>query len=340
MSIDLIHGRIEMAHGSGGRASSQLIDALFLPAFLNPVLKEQNDYGHFNVNAGQMVVATDSHVISPLFFPGGDIGSLSVYGTVNDVAMSGAKPTHLTAGFILEEGFPLADLKKIVDSIATAAKRCHVEIITGDTKVVEKGKGDGMFINTTGIGWRQPGIHFSPQSIQPGDKILLSGSIGDHGVAVLSKRQQLPFTGNLLSDSQPLHELVAQMLPFAEHLRYMRDPTRGGLAAILNELCQSAQCGMTIHEQAIPISETVAAVTELLGLDPLHIANEGKLVAICAPQAAEDLLAVMRQHPVATQAMIIGEVTQDEHCLVQLNTQFGGNRMIDWKYAEPLPRIC
>lgn len=338
--IDFKNGLVEMAHGSGGRAMATLIDQLFISTFNNETLNQKNDQAVIPAHSGQIVMATDSHVISPLFFPGGDIGSLAVHGTINDVAMSGAVPHYLSVGFILEEGFPLSDLKRIVDSMAEAAAQCQVKVVTGDTKVVEKGHGDGVYINTTGIGYLPQALDLGAHKIQPGDKILLSGSIGDHGLTILSQRQKLPFTSNLISDSQPLHDLVKHMMTAVPTTHCMRDPTRGGVAATLNELCDSARCGMMLYEKAIPVKPAVSATAELLGLDPLYIANEGKLIALCGAEDADLLLATMRSHPAGKESAIIGEVLADDHHLLQLKTAFGGNRLVDWRYSDPLPRIC
>lgn len=340
MPLDIKNGTVELAHGSGGRAMSQLIDQLFLPAFNNEYLNQKNDQALVTIPGQRIVIATDSHVVSPLFFPGGDIGSLSVHGTINDVVMSGAKPLYLTAGFILEEGFPLADLQRIVLSMAAAAKDCQTPIVTGDTKVVEKGHGDGVYINTTGIGVVSTELNLSPTNIQVGDKILISGTIGDHGTTILASRQSMDFSSDLISDSQALHDLVSDMVEAVARIRCMRDPTRGGLGATLNELAQSANVGMMLNETSIPVKETVTAITELLGLDPIYMANEGKLVCICPANEANKLLTVMREHTKGKDAAIIGEVVVDEHQFVQLKTGFGGNRIIDWRYSDPLPRIC
>lgn len=339
-ALDLQNGRVEMAHGSGGKAMAQLIDELFLQAFSNPWLEQMNDQACFTLPPGRVVMATDSHVISPLFFPGGDIGSLSVHGTVNDVAMSGAVPKYLSAGFILEEGFPLAELQRIVQSMARAAEDAGVAIVTGDTKVVERGKGDGCFINTTGIGVVAEQLNLSGNRVQPGDKILLSGTLGDHGVAIMSLREGLTFDTTIESDSQSLHDLVAAMVAEAPGINCMRDPTRGGLAATLNEIAQSSGVGVTIYEANIPVRPQVSAACEFLGLDPLYVANEGKLVAFCPADKAEQLLAVMRKHSKGQEAAIIGEVTADPLKFVQMETVFGGRRMVDWISAEQLPRIC
>lgn len=338
--LDLLKGKVEMVHGSGGKAMAQLIDQLFLQAFSNPYLDQLNDQASFNLPPGKIVMATDSHVISPLFFPGGDIGALSVHGTVNDVAMSGAVPKYLSAGFILEEGFPLADLKRIVDSMAAAAEEAGVSIVTGDTKVVERGKGDGCFINTTGIGVVPDGIELGGDRVKPGDKIIVSGSLGDHGVAIMSLRENLTFETTIESDSQSLHDLVATMVEAVPELHCLRDPTRGGISATLNEIAQQAGAGMQIYEEAIPVKPQVKAACEFLGLDPLFVANEGKLVAFCPADKAEHLVEVMRSHPKGAEAAIIGEVTEDSLNFVQMQTAFGGNRMVDWINGEQLPRIC
>ncbi|SDI56040.1 hydrogenase expression/formation protein HypE [Pseudomonas panipatensis] len=341
--LNLRDGQVEMAHGAGGRAAAQLIEELFVSAFDNPWLRQGNDGAAFVpalAPGERMVMATDAHVISPLFFPGGDIGSLSVHGTVNDVAMNGARPLYLAASFILEEGFPLADLKRIVASMARAAREAGVAIVTGDTKVVERGKGDGVFISTTGIGVVAAGIDTGGHRARPGDAILLSGSIGEHGVAILSQRESLEFETQILSDSAALHKLVARMLEVAPGLRVLRDPTRGGLATTLNEIAGQSAVGMLIEEAAIPLQAQVEAACELLGLDPLYVANEGKLVAICAETDVDALLDVMRAHPLGRHAARIGSVIEDNHGFVQMQTRFGGRRIVDWLSGEQLPRIC
>ncbi|MDG4595711.1 MAG: hydrogenase expression/formation protein HypE [Candidatus Contendobacter sp.] len=338
--LDFESGLVELGHGSGGRAMAQLIEELFATAFRNPWLDQRNDQACLELPPGRIAMTTDSYVVSPLFFPGGDIGSLAVHGTVNDLAMAGAWPLHLSAGFILEAGFPLADLKRIVASMAAAARAANVTIVTGDTKVVERGKGDGVFINTTGIGVIPDGVQLSGDRARPGDLILLSGSIGDHGVAVMSQRAGLEFETTLQSDSAALHELVAAMVAAAPGLRCLRDPTRGGLATTLNEIAVQSGVGIVLREAAIPIKPGVAAACELLGLDPLYVANEGKLVAICPPEDAERALAAMRPHPLAAAAAVIGTVREDPHHFVTMETTFGGNRLVDWLSGEQLPRIC
>lgn len=329
-----------MSHGSGGRAMAQLIEELFFKHLDNALLRQANDQAAFAVPAGRMVMSTDGHVIAPLFFPGGDIGSLSVHGTINDVAMSGARPLYLCAGFILEEGFPLADLERIVISMGKAAKDAGVPVVTGDTKVVEKGKGDGVFITTTGVGMVPTGVTISGELARPGDAILVNGSVGDHGVAIMSSRENLQFETTIESDSAALHTLVADMVAAVPGIHCLRDPTRGGLATTLNELAQQSGVGMNLNEAAIPIHPAVTAACELLGLDPLYVANEGKLICICAQQDAKRTLEVMRAHPLGKQAAIIGEVVEDAHGFVQMETCFGGSRVVDWLAGEQLPRIC
>jgi hydrogenase expression/formation protein HypE len=339
--LDLRNGRVDLSHGAGGRATAQLVDEIFRAAFDNPLLNRGNDQAAFDVPGGRMVMSTDGYVISPLFFPGGDIGSLAVHGTINDVAMAGARPLHLAASYILEEGFPLADLQRIATSMARAALEAGVAIVTGDTKVVERGKADGVFISTTGVGVVPPGLDLSADRACPGDRVIVSGSIGDHGVAVMSKRNNLGFETEILSDSAALHGLVAEMVQAAgASLRVLRDPTRGGLATTLNEIAQQSGVGFLIEERTIPVRAEVAAACELLGLDPLYVANEGKLVAIVAPDAAERLLAVMRAHPLGREASLIGEAVADEQRFVQMTTAFGGGRIVDWLTGEQLPRIC
>jgi hydrogenase expression/formation protein HypE len=339
--LDLENGRVDLSHGSGGRAMSQLITDIFHKALDNAWLRRGNDQAAFDVAGGRMVMTTDAYVVSPLFFPGGDIGSLAVHGTINDIAMAGARPLYLSASFILEEGFALRDLKRIADSMGAAARAAGVAVITGDTKVVERGKADGVFIATTGIGVVPPGLDLSAEKVQPGDCVILSGTIGDHGVAVMSKRQNLSFETDIISDSAALHGLVAAMVEAGGRgLRVMRDPTRGGLASTLNELAQQSGVGFRIMEEALPVRPEVAAACELLGLDPLYVANEGKLVAVVAPESAEPVLAAMRNHSLGRDAAIIGDVVADDHRFVQMMTGFGGVRIVDWLSGEQLPRIC
>jgi hydrogenase expression/formation protein HypE len=345
--LDLRHGRIDMNHGAGGRASAQLVDELFARAFDNPALSRGDDGAVLApppelLDGGRLVMACDGHVVSPLFFAGGDLGSLAVHGTVNDVAMMGARPLWLSASFILEEGFALAELKRLVDSMAAAARAAGVTIVAGDTKVVERGKGDGCFVATTGVGVVPRGVELGGANARPGDVLLLSGSIGEHGVAVLATREALAFEAPVVSDSAALHGLVAAMLTAAPPaaLHVLRDPTRGGLGTTLNEIARQSQVGMVLDEAAIPVQPAVEAACELLGLDVLYLANEGKLVAAVAPEAADAVLAAMRAHPLGAHAARIGTVVVDAQRFVQMNTRFGGRRIVDWLSGEPLPRIC
>lgn len=340
--LDLKAGRVDMSHGAGGRAMAELISSIFKDAFGNELLEQGNDQASFPTpSGGRMVMTTDGYVVSPIFFPGGDIGSLAVHGTVNDLAMAGAKPLYLSASYIIEEGFPLGDLKRIADSMGAAAKAAGVMIVTGDTKVVERGKADGVFISTAGVGVVPEGLALSGDQARPGDKVIVSGSMGDHGVAIMSSRENLTFETEILSDSAALNGLVEAMVAAAgPHLRLMRDPTRGGLAATLNELAHQSGVGFRIVEDRIPIKRQVAAACELLGLDPLNVANEGKLVAVVAAEAADTLVEAMRSHPLGADAAIIGEAVEDDQRFVQMTTGFGGGRIVDWLAGEQLPRIC
>ena len=338
--LDLKQGRVDMSHGAGGRAMAQLIQELFVGQFDNAILNREHDAAMFELPSGRVVMSTDTFVVSPLFFPGGNIGSLAVHGTVNDLAMGGGVPKYLTAAFILEEGFPLSDLAEIVKSMAIAAREAGVAIVSGDTKVVERGKGDGIFINTAGVGVVPDGIEVCGDRARPGDIVLVSGTLGDHGVAVMSKRENLSFSTEILSDSQSLNDLVADMLASAPGMRVLRDPTRGGLAATLNEIAHQSGVGVELVESALPIRGEVKSACELLGLDPLYVANEGKLIAICPPEDADRLLSVMLAHPKGRDAAIVGRVLDDARCFVRMKTQLGGARMVDWLAGEQLPRIC
>ncbi|MDD2844862.1 MAG: hydrogenase expression/formation protein HypE [Rhodoferax sp.] len=343
--LDLKHGRVDMSHGAGGRAMAQLISELFARHLGNTYLGQGNDGAVLPAplidgKAARLVMSTDCHVVSPLFFPGGDIGCLSVHGTLNDVAVMGAKPLYLAAGFILEEGFALADLARIVASMARAASQAGVPVVTGDTKVVERGKGDGIFITTTGVGVLPDGLDLGGARVRPGDVVLVSGTLGDHGVAIMSLRENLSFEATIASDTAALHGLIAQLLATGADIRCLRDPTRGGLASTLNEIATQSGVGMVLQEKAIPIKPVVAAACEFLGLDPLYVANEGKLIVICAAADAPRLLAALRAHPLGVDAALIGQVIADDHHFVQLNTAFGGRRMVDWLSGEQLPRIC
>jgi hydrogenase expression/formation protein HypE len=332
-----------MNHGAGGRATAQLVEGLFARAFDNEWLRQGDDGAVLEAPPGQrLVLATDAHVVAPLFFPGGDIGSLAVHGTVNDVAVMGATPLYLTAAFVIEEGFELSALARIVGSMAAAARAAGVPVVTGDTKVVERGKGDGVFIATTGLGAVPAGRRLSGALARPGDAVLVSGTLGDHGLAVLSCRESLGFASGIVSDSAALHGLVAALLAAVPEgaVRTLRDPTRGGLVTTLHEIARQSGCGMQLQEAAIPVAPEVEAACELLGLDPLAVANEGKLVVVVAPEAAGAALAALRAHPLGAQAARIGEVTARGQGAVQMRTRFGGQRLLDWPTGEPLPRIC
>jgi hydrogenase expression/formation protein HypE len=339
--LDLRHGQVDMAHGSGGRAMAQLIEELFAKHLGNEYLGQGDDGAVLPApGPGRLVMATDSHVVSPLFFPGGDIGCLSVHGTINDVAVMGARPLWLSAAFILEEGFSLGDLARIVQSMAAASKAAGVPVVTGDTKVVERGKGDGVFITTTGIGVVPPGRELSGRRARAGNAILVSGTLGDHGMAIMAERESLGFDSPIVSDSAALHGLIDAMLATGADIRVLRDPTRGGLATTLNEIARQSGVGMMLDEKALPVNPAVSAACELLGLDPLYVANEGKVVAICAESDVERLLDAMRAHPLGKRAARIGTVHEDAHFFVQMTTGFGGRRIVDWLSGDQLPRIC
>ncbi len=331
---------IELAHGSGGKATDDLVTEVFFRAFNNPALNRKNDQALLDLPPGRIVMACDSHVITPLFFPGGDIGTLSVTGTINDVAMAGAVPVALSAAFILEEGFPVDDLERIAASMAREAREAGVPIVTGDTKVVEKGSGDGVFISTTGIGVVPEGLVLSGDRCRPGDRLLVSGTIGDHGMALLAFREGMSFDPPLLSDCQSLHQLVGRMVEGVPSIRCLRDPTRGGVGAALNEWAAQSGVGIRIREESLPIRETVFSACELLGLDPLYMANEGKLLAVCPPEDAERLLEIMKSHPQGQNAAIIGEIVEDRGHFVEVETLMGGTRLLHWIHGDQLPRIC
>ncbi|MFZ0951747.1 MAG: hydrogenase expression/formation protein HypE [Candidatus Sulfotelmatobacter sp.] len=335
---------ILLGHGSGGKLSAVLIRDIFLPVFQNPVLARLDDQAIVNVNGQRLAITTDSFVVKPLFFPGGDIGSLAVHGTVNDLAMGGATPLFLSAAFIIEEGFSMEELRHVVNSLQRAAAEAGVQVVTGDTKVVEKGKGDGLFINTTGIGLVPEGVDLSADRARPGDKVLLSGSIGDHGIAILAQREGLEFETQIQSDSAALHTLVAEMLGVTSNvrpeIRCMRDPTRGGVSSALNEIALQSRVGIELEEVALPIHEEVRGACELLGLDPLYVANEGKLIAIVAPEAAGAVLQAMRRHPQGAEAQIIGTVKEANPGLVTMRTPLGTTRVVDMLSGDQLPRIC
>lgn len=332
--------QVLLGHGSGGKLSADLVRDVFLAAFHNPVLARMDDQAIVSINGLRLAFTTDSFVVKPLFFPGGDIGSLAVHGTVNDLAMGGAQPLYLSAAFIIEEGLPIETLRRVVASLQQAAARAGVQVVTGDTKVVEKGSGDGLFINTSGLGVVADSVNLSADQARPGDRVLLSGPIGDHGIAILAQREGLEFESTIESDSAPLHTMVAAMLAASAEIRCLRDPTRGGLSSTLNEFAAQAQVGIEIDERAIPVREEVKGACELLGLDPLYVANEGKLVAIVAPGAEDRVLAAMRQHPLGQKAQIIGTVTAAHPRLVTMRTVVGPTRVVDMLAGDQLPRIC
>jgi len=333
--------QVLLAHGSGGRLTHNLVEKMFVPAFGNPQLDLQHDGAVLEPGAGRLAFTTDSFVVSPLFFPGGDIGELAIYGTVNDLAMCGAHPRYLSAGFILEEGLPMEILWRVVQSMQAAAVRAGVQIVTGDTKVVERGKGDGIFINTAGIGTLLPGANISPKRAKDGDAIILSGKIGEHGIAILSVRQGLTFDTDVKSDAAPLHCLVADVMDAAgDKVHVLRDPTRGGVASALNEIAEAAKVGMHLTEGAIGIVPAVESACEMLGLDPLYVANEGKCLAIVAPDAAETVLAAMKSNPLGKDAARIGTVVREPIGRVVLRTHIGSERIVDMLSGEQLPRIC
>lgn len=332
--------KILLAHGSGGKLSHDLIQKLFLPLFLNPLLEPLDDSAEIPNQKERLAFTTDSYVVNPLFFPGGDIGKLAVCGTINDLSMKGACPSYLSLSFIIEEGFPIQILEKIVSSIHITAEEAGVKIVTGDTKVVEHGAADQLFINTAGIGWIKEGVNLSGKNARPGDAILLSGYLGDHEMAVLSQREGFQFQEALKSDCAPLNDLVEKMLDVCPAIRCMRDPTRGGLATTLNEIASMSNVGMVIEEERIPVRESVRGISELLGLDPLYLANEGKLIAICPPDAESCLLDVMRAHPLGGDAKIIGRVMEGNPKKVVLKTLIGGHRILDMLTGMQFPRIC
>jgi len=343
--------RVLLGHGSGGKLSAELVRDIFLPAFSNPALAQLNDQAIVDINGTRVAITTDTFVVKPLFFPGGDIGSLAVHGTVNDLAMGGAQPLFLSVAFILEEGFSMDVLQRVVNSLKRAAADAGVQVVTGDTKVVEKGKGDGLFINTTGVGVVHAGLELSANRARPGDKVVLSGSIGDHGIAILAQREGLEFESAITSDSAALHTLVAEMMEVNSHfsqnrgevghpIRCMRDPTRGGLSSALNEIAEQSQVGIELDEQAIPVRDEVKGACEMLGLDPLYVANEGKLIAIVEPDAADALVAVMRRHPLGKDARVIGTVGERNAGMVTMRTALGTTRIVDMLAGDQLPRIC
>ena len=334
------HKQIVLGHGSGGKLTADLVQKIFLPAFNNPYLERLDDQAVFHLNGTRLALTTDSFVVTPIFFPGGDIGRLAVNGTVNDLAMSGARPLYIAAAFILEEGLLTDDLGRISGSMQAAASEAGVSVVTGDTKVVNRGKGDQVFITTTGLGIIEKPVTISADRAQPGDKILLSGYIGDHGIAIMSQRENLEFEGAVESDTAPLHSLVAAMLEASLEIHCLRDPTRGGVATTLNEIAARSRIGMELEEREIPVREAVKGACEILGLDPLYVANEGKLLAVVAPEAASGVLEKMRAHPLGRGARLIGSVVADHAPLVLMRTEVGGTRIVDLMIGEQLPRIC
>lgn len=331
---------ILLGHGSGGRMSGDLLRNILLPALRNPVLDRLDDQAIVDVGGCRLAFTTDSFVVKPLFFPGGDIGTLAVNGTVNDLAMGGAQPLFLSLALILEEGFPIDTLRQVIESIRVAAAIADVCIVTGDTKVVEKGSGDGLFVNTSGIGLVSDGLRLSADQARPGDVVLLSGAIGDHGITILSQREGLEFESEIRSDTTALHRLVADMLGVSAEIRCLRDPTRGGLSSSLNEIAERSKVSMELQERAIPIRDEVQGACELLGLDPLYVANEGKLIAIVALAAAEPILEAMRRNPAGRDAQVIGKVTEGNAGMVTMRTRLGTSRVVDLLAGDQLPRIC
>jgi hydrogenase expression/formation protein HypE len=334
------HPNVVLGHGGGGRLTAELIEHLFVPAFRNSILQCLGDSSILPQLGGRLAFSTDSFVVRPLFFPGGSIGELAVNGTVNDIAMSGAMPLYLTAGFIIEEGLPIATLGEIVARMAAAAEIAGVSLVAGDTKVVDRGHGDGVFINTSGIGLLPDGLNIGPSLACPGDVVIVSGTIGDHGMAIMSVREGLEFESLIRSDSAPLYGLVTDMLSASNRVHVLRDATRGGVAAVLNEIATASEVGIAIKERSLPVMPAVASACELLGMDPMHVANEGKLIAIVSPDDADVVLARMREHPLGIQAAIIGEVVAQHSGMVVASTGIGGTRVIAMQIGEQLPRIC
>jgi hydrogenase expression/formation protein HypE len=329
-----------LGHGGGGKLSSELVEHIFLPAFANDYLAGLGDSTVFDVAAGRLAFSTDSYVVQPLFFPGGSIGDLAVNGTVNDLSMSGARPRYLSAAFIIEEGFPIVQLKKIADDMGAAACAAGVAIIAGDTKVVERGHGDGCYINTAGVGIVPDGVQIAPDQARPGDRIIVSGTLGDHGMAIMSVREGLEFEAQIESDSAPLNQMVAAMLAACPDIHVLRDPTRGGLAASLNEIADASNCGIVVNEADLPIDSTVSSACEILGLDPLLVANEGKLICIVPEESAAAVLKAIQSSPFGTRAAIIGTIVEDHQKMVVARTAIGASRVITMPIGEQLPRIC
>jgi hydrogenase expression/formation protein HypE len=332
--------QIVLGHGSGGKLTSQLIEQVFLPAFTNPILDKLDDQAVFQINGARLAFTTDAFVVTPLFFPGGDIGRIAVNGTVNDLVMSGARPLYLAAAFILEEGLSTEELLRIVQSMRVASEEAGVQLVAGDTKVVNRGKGDKVFISTTGIGVIEKPVNISADGAKPGDNIILSGFIGDHGMAILSQRENLEFEGLIESDCASLHQLVNDMLEATLDIHCLRDPTRGGVATILNEIASHSRVGILVRETEIPVHDTVRGACEILGLDPLYVANEGKLVAVVPAESVDRVLERMRQNTLGRDARVIGEIVSNHPGMVIMQTEIGGTRMLDTLFSEQLPRIC
>jgi len=331
---------VTMDHGGGGRAARDLIERCFLSRFDNPYLNRMDDSAVVTLGTDRLAITTDSYVVDPIFFPGGDIGSLAVHGTVNDLSVQGARPVFLSAAFILEEGFDLADLERVLDAMAESTRRAEVSIVAGDTKVVPRGRCDKVYINTTGVGLVEDGVHVSGSNAQINDRLILSGSAGDHGIAVLSQREGLRFDTELVSDSAPLNRLVGEILSGTPAVHAMRDPTRGGVAASLNEIANQSNVGIVIREAAIPVKEGVRSACEILGLDPLYVANEGKILVFVGPEDAPQVLETIRRNPLGREAQIIGEVVSTHPGQVVMKTMVGGTRIVDMPLGEQLPRIC
>ncbi|HUC57035.1 MAG TPA: hydrogenase expression/formation protein HypE [Streptosporangiaceae bacterium] len=332
--------RITMSHGAGGKATQSLIEAIFLDAFANPLLEPLEDGATLEIGESRLAFTTDSYVVSPLFFPGGNIGDLAVNGTVNDLSMTGAVPLYLSAGFILEEGFPVDDLSKITASMAVAARQAGIQVVTGDTKVVQRGKADGCYINTAGVGLIDPDVSLGVAHARPGDAIIVSGPIGDHGVTIMLARGELDIEADISSDTAPLNSLVATLLRATPGVRALRDATRGGVATILNEIARAADVGVLVNEDAIPVREPVRGAAELLGIDPMYVACEGRMVVVVEGAVADVALNALRGHQAGADSAIIGQVTAEPKGVVQLRTSFGGTRIVDLLVGDPLPRIC
>ena len=331
---------VTLAHGSGGKATRALVEEVFVAEFANPLLAPLNDSALLELDGLRVAFTTDSYVVKPIFFPGGDIGELAINGTINDLAVTGARPVALSAGFVIEEGFAVADLRRIAASMAGAAAAASVPIATGDTKVVERGNADGLYVTTAGVGVIPPGIDLGYARVRAGDRVLVSGTIGDHGMAVMVARGDLQIEVDLESDTAPVHELVQSLLLLGDAVRWLRDPTRGGLATALNELAQAAGVAVVLDEGSLPLRAEVVGTCEILGIDPLYVACEGRVVAVVAPEACDQALAALRRHPLGADAAIVGEIRPDPEGFVLLDTTFGGNRIVDMLVGDPLPRIC